>query len=132
MRFANNRDKINSFPKAADSAQSRVTRAGASAMSTINWFTRPTYWNTLSRNGFASAFVRAALRIRASFWRHGWNEDVAWSALNDHLLRDIGETRASAQSVRMSHPSIAPLGTVGGHAHSDGRPLLSFRTSPLG
>ena len=97
-------------------------------MSTINWFTKPTHSDSPTRKDFGAAWVKIADRIRESFWRGGRSEDLAWSALNEHLLQDIGETSASAESELLRSLWTAPLG----RGQVDGRPLFAFRTSPLG
>jgi hypothetical protein len=101
-------------------------------MSTINWFTKPTHSGSPTRSNFGSAWIKIADRIRESFWRRDRSKDLAWSTLNEHLVHDIGETRASAEIELLRSPWNAPLGTLGGKAHVEGRPLLAFRTSPLG
>jgi hypothetical protein len=131
MRFANSPDKINSFPKSARCAQCCVEAAGAGDMSTINWFIKPTLWSSPTASRLASAWARAAGRV----WelsRRGGGEGYSWAALNEHLLHDIGETRASAENELLHSPWNAPLGTLGAHKQADSRPLVAFRTSPLG
>ncbi len=51
-----------------------------------------------------------------------------WSALNDHLLQDIDETRAGAEREALRSPLNAPLGSVGVRSEL----WLAFRSSPLG
>ena len=101
-------------------------------MSTINWFIKPTLWGSPRTSGLASAWVRAAGHVRELFPRGGGGEDHAWAALNEHLLRDIGETRASAENELLHSVWNAPLGALGNHKQADGRSRVAFRTSPLG
>jgi hypothetical protein len=94
-------------------------------MSTINWFSKPTHSGSPTRFDFGSAWVRVADTIRAMFWRGGRSKDLAWCALNEHLLHDIGETRASAEyELLRSRPWNAPLGTLGGYGQAGGRPVF--------
>jgi len=96
-------------------------------MSTINRFIKPTHSGSPTRFDFGSPWVRVADTIRAMLWRDG--KDLAWCALNEHLLHDIGETRASAENELLRSPWNAPLGTLGGYAQVGGRPVFRGRDS---
>jgi len=98
-------------------------------MSTINWFIKPTHSGSPTRFDFGSLWVRVANTIRAMFWRDGGSRDLAWCALNEHLLHDIGETRASAENELLRSPWNAPLGTLGGYAQVGVGPVFRGRNS---
>jgi hypothetical protein len=98
-------------------------------MSTINWFIKPTNSGSSTRFDFGYPWVRVADTIRAMFWRDGRGRDLAWCALHERLLHDIGETLASAENELLRSPWKAPLGTLGFYAQVVGRPVFTGRDS---
>jgi hypothetical protein len=80
----------------------------------INRFIKLTHSGSPTRLNFDSAWVWVANTIRAMFWRNGRSKGLAWCALNEHLLRDIGETCASAEIELLRSSWSAPLETLDG------------------
>jgi hypothetical protein len=58
--------------------------------------------------------------------------DCDWRRLNSRGLADICETPAAAERAQLGDVLETPLGLVGGGVDVNGRPLFSYRASPLG
>ena len=101
-------------------------------ISTINSFIEPTLSDSATARGRGATWLGAIEGVWARIGRRRRSDRLDWSALNEHLLQDIGETRASADSELLRRPWNAPLGTLGCHEQPNGRSLLAFRTSPMG
>jgi hypothetical protein len=84
-----------------------------------------------ARGGFPSwACNRAIATVVESILRFAGRAfrrpDAVWFGLNDHLLADIGETRAEAEAVAASRIWRMPLGAIAevGISHELAKPRL--------
>jgi hypothetical protein len=81
------------------------------------------------RRNFGLGWLGTAGRVWAYLWRSV--QGTACSAANEHLLKDIGETRSHAEIEALQSMTNAPLGSLGLQSESNKRPLFSSKLSPL-
>jgi len=96
-------------------------------MSTINWFIKPMHSGSPARLDFDSAWLWVGNIVRAMLGRDGGSKGLAWCVLNEHLLRDIGETRTSAEIELLRNSWNVPLGTLGGGVQVGGQSAVRGR-----
>ena len=96
-------------------------------MSSINPSVKDTLAISKTRSGIPAGWATAVGRAWSSLQHARRGEAPDWSALNDHLLQDIAETRSGAEREALRSPLKAPLGSIGFRSE----PWLAFRSSPL-